>query len=181
MENLIAKAKSLNAEGVSCYAYTGSYHLPLKTFTKRIIDDVVYIEEIIGVGEIAISDHRGSQPTIEELTRLTSDARVGGILSKKASIVNVHVGRGKNFVGPLIEVVKKSDLPIAEFLPTHMNKGKESMFDEKGNFLKLDVVDVCTLFKEVKDCVIQEDIPLEEALKVITSNPANFLKVENKG
>ncbi len=38
-----------------------------------------------------------------------------------------------------------------------MNKGKESMFDEKGNFLKLDVADVCTLFKEVKDCVIQED------------------------
>jgi beta-aspartyl-dipeptidase (metallo-type) len=63
MQNLIAKAKSLNAEGVSCFAYTGSYHLPLKTFTKRIIDDIVFIEEIIGVGEIAISDHRGSQPT----------------------------------------------------------------------------------------------------------------------
>jgi len=115
------------------------------------------------------------------LTRLTSNARVGGILSKKAGIVNVHVGRGKNFVGLLIEVVKKSDLPIAQFLPTHMNKGKESKFDEKGNFLKLDVADVCTLFKEVKDCVIQEDTPLEEALKVITSNPANFLKLENKG
>jgi beta-aspartyl-dipeptidase (metallo-type) len=241
MENLIAKAKSLNVEGITCYAYTGSYHLPLKTFNKRIIDDIVFIEEIIGVGEIAISDHRGSQPTIEELTRLTSDARVGGILSKKAGIVNVHVGRGKNFVDPLIEVVKKSDLPIKQFLPTHMNKGKESIqickefielggrvdfttsssekkskddfskpskalktlldeevnienisfssdgqgslpkFDEKGNFLRLDVADVCTLFEEVRDCVIQENIPLEEALKVITSNPANFLKLENKG
>ena len=43
--------------------------------------DIVFIEEIIGVGEIAISDHRGSQPTIEELIRLTSDARVDSIKS----------------------------------------------------------------------------------------------------
>lgn len=241
MQNLIAKAKALKQEGISCYAYTGSYHLPIKTFSGRIIDDLVFIEEIIGVGEVAISDHRGSQPTLEELIRLTSEARIGGILSKKAGIVNIHVGRGEKLIQILIDVVENSELPITQFLPTHMNKGEKSLktckdfielggridfttssskkndkddpskpskalklllddganidnisfssdgqgslpqFDDKGNYLGLTVADVATLFEEVKDCVIQEDVPLEEALKVITSNPANFLKLENKG
>jgi beta-aspartyl-dipeptidase (metallo-type) len=60
-------------------------------------------------------------------------------------------------------------------------QGSLPQFDDKGNYLGLTVADVATLFEEVKDCVIQEDIPLEEALKVITINPANFLKLENKG
>jgi len=241
MQNLIAKAKALKQEGISCYAYTGSYHLPIKTFTGRIIDDLVFIEEIIGVGEVAISDHRGSQPTLEELIRLTSEARVGGILSKKAGIVNIHVGRGEKFIQILLDVVENSELPISQFLPTHMNKGEKALqtcknfieqggkvdfttssskkkdkddpskpskalkllledgvnidnisfssdgqgslpqFDDKGNYIGLTVADVATLFEEVKDCVLQENIPLEEALKVITINPANFLKLENKG
>lgn len=241
MSNLIAKAKALTEEGVSCYAYTGSYHLPLKTLTNRIIDDIVFINEVIGVGEIAISDHRGSQPTLEELIRITSEARVGGILSKKAGIVNVHVGRGKKLIQPLIEVVNNSDLPITQFLPTHMNKNEESIkacidfiklggridfttssstkldenniskpskalkilidegvnidnisfssdgqgsmphFDEKGNYLGLTVANVNTLYQEVKDSILKEQIPIEIALKVVTSNPATFLKFENKG
>ena len=32
--------------------------------------DIALIEEIIGVGEVAISDHRSSVPTIAELTKL---------------------------------------------------------------------------------------------------------------
>ncbi|MDO7976587.1 amidohydrolase family protein [Oceanotoga teriensis] len=62
MSNLIAKAKGLKEEGISCYIYTGSYQFPVKTLTQNIQDDIILIEEIIGVGELALSDHRSSHP-----------------------------------------------------------------------------------------------------------------------
>lgn len=53
------------------------------------------IDKIIGIGEIAVSDHRSSQPSFEEFARAVADARVGGMLSGKAGIINVHLGGGK--------------------------------------------------------------------------------------
>ena len=47
---------------------------------------------MIGIGESAVSDHRSSQPSFEEFTRAVADARVGGMLSGKAGIINVHLG-----------------------------------------------------------------------------------------
>ena len=37
------------------------------------------------------------------------------------------------------------------------------------------------LLKEVKECITRENIPLEIAIKSITSNPAKILKLDNKG
>ena len=51
---------------MSAYCYTGSYQIPVRTLTDSIVKDIMMIQEIIGTGEIAISDHRSSQPTFEE-------------------------------------------------------------------------------------------------------------------
>jgi len=40
---------------------------------------------------------------------------------------------------------------------------------------------VSTLFQEVRDAVISEEVPLETALRVITQNPASILKLTQKG
>ncbi len=95
MTALISKAKGLEAEGISTYVYEGSYRLPVKTVTDSIIKDFLTIDKIIGIGEIAVSDHRSSQPSFEEFARAAADARVGGMLSGKAGIINVHLGGGK--------------------------------------------------------------------------------------
>lgn len=92
MENLIAKAKQLKDEGVSCYIYTGSYDVPVRTFLADIRSDLLFIDEVIGVGEIAIADHRSSQPAFEEFVRIVADTRVGGMLSGKGGVVNIHMG-----------------------------------------------------------------------------------------
>jgi beta-aspartyl-dipeptidase (metallo-type) len=55
------------------------------------------------------------------------------------------------------------------------------LFDEQGVFKGLEVGKVSTLFKEVRDAVREEKIPLEIALKTITSNPARNLRLTNKG
>lgn len=69
MTALISKAKGLEAEGISTYVYEGSYRLPVKTVTDSIIKDFLTIDKIIGIGEIAVSDHRSSQPSFEEFAR----------------------------------------------------------------------------------------------------------------
>ncbi|PFP84227.1 beta-aspartyl-peptidase, partial [Bacillus cereus] len=92
MESLLAKARALEEEGVSCFIHTGSYQVPVKTLTGKIEDDIILIDKIIGVGEIAISDHRSSEPTFEEIVKVATAARNGGILSGKAGIIEVHVG-----------------------------------------------------------------------------------------
>lgn len=122
MTNLIAKAKALKEEGISCYAYTGSYQIPVKTLTGSIETDIMMIDEIIGVGEIAIADHRSSQPQAHELARLASQARVAGMLSGKAGVVNIHIGDSKTMLSLLQEVVRTNDLPVTQFYPTHINR-----------------------------------------------------------
>ena len=122
MTNLIAKAKGLKEEGVSAYILTGSYEVPVRTLTGKIVDDIILIEEIIGCGEIAVADHRSSHPTVDELLRVASDTRLGGILSGKAGIIGIHMGDSHEITDLLLEAIDKGAVPIKQFVPTHMNR-----------------------------------------------------------
>ncbi|WP_226643296.1 beta-aspartyl-peptidase [Mesobacillus subterraneus] len=122
MSNLIAKARGLEEEGITTYVQTGSYQVPVKTLTGKIEDDIILIDKIIGAGEIAIADHRSSQPTAEELAKIASAARIGGMLSGKSGIVNVHVGDSFDHLKLIEEVVENTDIPIRQFYPTHINR-----------------------------------------------------------
>lgn len=122
LENLYAKAKSLEEEGITTFIYTGSYRVPPVTFTGSIMKDLILIDKVVGVGKIALSDHRSSQPTIEEIKRLVADARVSGILSGKAGVVNIHMGDGEEGLDMLMEIVDTTEIPITQFYPTHVNR-----------------------------------------------------------
>ncbi|WP_088328980.1 beta-aspartyl-peptidase [Lacimicrobium sp. SS2-24] len=128
LPDLLAKARGLETEGLSVYCYTGSYQLPPRTITGNVTDDIVLIDKFIGIGEVAIADHRSSQPTARELMQIASDARVGGMLSGKAGIVSIHVGDSPSQLRLLHEVVEQSDLPASQFYPTHMNRN-QSLLD----------------------------------------------------
>lgn len=54
--SLIARLKALRSEGLSAWGYTGGYHVPPTTLTGSVRSDIVHVEELIGVGEVAISD-----------------------------------------------------------------------------------------------------------------------------
>ncbi|HDX9589344.1 TPA: beta-aspartyl-peptidase [Bacillus pseudomycoides] len=241
MESLLAKARALEEEGVTCYIHTGSYQVPVKTLTNRIEDDLILIDKIIGVGEIAISDHRSSEPTFEELVKIATAARNGGILSGKAGVLEVHVGDGEAKLSLLEEIIEKTEIPARHFHPTHINRNEELFkagitfarnggfvdlttstipqfleegevkcskglrmmlehqvpigsitfssdaqaslpyFDHNGDYKGLQVGKVSSLFNEVQDAVLEEKVSLEQAIQVITSNPANILKLKQKG
>lgn len=125
MESLVAKAYALREQGLSAWIYTGSYRVPPRTVTGDVMKDIMMIEPIIGAGELAVSDHRSSRPSLEELGRIASETRVAGLLSGKAGIVNLHIGDAPAGLGPLEELSAAGDLPRTQFLPTHCNRNPD--------------------------------------------------------
>lgn len=130
--NLVAKTKALREFGLSAYCLTGNYNYPSPTLTGSVMNDIVFVEEIIGV-KIAISDHRSSNMTKESLTKLASDARVAGMLSGKPGIVHLHTGTGKAELDMLFDIIEETEIPIWNFRPTHL-AGK---YDSAIRFAKL--------------------------------------------
>ena len=243
IDSLVAKIKGLREQGISAYAYTGSYQVPVRTLTGSITRDIMMVEEIIGTGEIAISDHRSSQPTYEEFLRLCADTRLGGLLAGKAGIINVHLGDSPRKMDMILRVIEETEIPSTQFLPTHVNRnaalfeeaveyaklggtvdftgnedidywetvcdevrvsrgikrmldegissdlftissdgqGSLPLFSPDGKFLGMGIGQSSCLLKEVRECVTKENIPLEAALKAITSNPARVLCLKGKG
>ncbi|BDU74053.1 beta-aspartyl-peptidase [Mesoterricola silvestris] len=129
MAGLLAKAQGLEAEGITTFALTGHYAVPVHTLTGSIEGDLLCIEKILGVGEVAMSDHRSSQPTFEDFARLAGETRRGGILSGKAGVVNIHLGDGRRGLEYLRRLLLETEVPARQFLPTHINRNP-TLFEE---------------------------------------------------
>lgn len=242
MASLLAKARGLEEEGITTYIYSGSYQVPVRTLTDNLVDDLILIDKVVGCGEIAISDHRSSQPTKEEFAKIVGDTRVGGILSGKAGLVNIHMGDGKRMLSYLRYVVEETEIPPSNMLPTHINRserllkdgidyaktlggyvdlttssdpdyleedevkastglkrmldegvpesqitfssdgqGSMPIFNKNGEFVGLGVGKVTSLYREVRDAVLMDHVEITQALKPVTTNPADLLKLTNKG
>jgi len=135
MFELLAKARALETEGISSYIFTGAYEIPTRTITGNIRSDLVLIDKVLGAGEIAISDHRSAQPTLEMIIDLAAETRIGGLIGNKPGIVHIHVGEGKRGLSILFDVIAQSDIPIKQFVPTHINR-LAGLFQEAVAFLK---------------------------------------------
>jgi beta-aspartyl-dipeptidase (metallo-type) len=189
---------------------------------------------------VAISDHRSSVPSTDELIRIAAHARVAGMISGKAGIVNLHLGDARDPFRPIYKAVEASELNFRQFFPTHINRNEYIFEDAKtyglegyvdittsgypyypdeeikpsialrllleagvpedhitftsdacgslpgfdpvtGELVKLETGLPVSNLRELRDAVLIENIPLETALKVLTSNPAKILKLRNKG
>lgn len=241
MRGLVAKVKALKEEGITAYCLTGSYEVPVNTMTESIKGDIMLVDEVIGVGEIALSDNRSSQPRVDQFINLVAESRVGGLLANKSGIVNVHLGGGARRLNYLFEMLDESEIPATQLLPTHMcrtselleagiewtkrggyidlttssdpdhleegeviaskalkyaldrkvpieqitftsdGNGSMPLFDESGKLKGLGICSVESLYREVKKAIIEENIKIEDAIKVITSNIAHILKFKHKG
>ena len=126
---LVAQTRALREEGLGAWCHTGGYHFPPVTLTGSVRDDIVFIDPVIGVGEVAISDHRSSQPTLDELLRLASDTHVAGMISGKAGILHLHLGDGERGLDLIRQALEVSELPARVFNPTHVNRRK-ALFEE---------------------------------------------------
>lgn len=122
LESLLAKARGIQTEGVTARITTGGYAVPTPTLTDSVISDLTLIEDVVGVGEVAISDHRSSVPTQAELSRLAAEAHVGALYGDKTGAIIFHVGEGKGGLQPLRQLLQETDVPVSQLLPTHINR-----------------------------------------------------------
>lgn len=129
LENLLFKARALDDEGITAYILTGSYTTPPVTLTGDVERDITLIDKIIGV-KTAVSDHRSSNPTAESLIELGTLSRRAGLLSNKAGLVVIHMGIGKKGLQPLFDAIENSDIPVGNFLPTHINLRSHKLLDD---------------------------------------------------
>jgi len=129
--DLVATAYGLREEGLSAWCYTGSYAVPPPTLTGSVKDDIVFVDPILGVGELALSDHRSSQPTLDELLRVASDAYVAGLTAKKAGLVHLHLGDGARGLDLVRRALAVAEIPARVWHPTHLNRNPDLWAETK--------------------------------------------------
>jgi beta-aspartyl-dipeptidase (metallo-type) len=146
MPGLLAKAKAFNEEGITAYIYSGGYNVPPVTLTGSVRTDMLLVPEVIGAGEVAISDARSTEPTDGELARLVRDAYVGGLLTGKSGVTHFHVGSGKKRLRSVTNLLDEYDIEPCSLYPTHMDRSEELMLEaielsHRGVTVDIDTVD----------------------------------------
>jgi beta-aspartyl-dipeptidase (metallo-type) len=129
MAGLLARAKALKEEGLTAFIWSGGYNVPPTTITDSIRDDIMFIAEVIGAGEIAISDRRSTDPTTQELARVVNDAYVGGMLSKKAGVTHFHVGETEGRLKLLHQLLNDYHAPPDCVYPSHVERTRKLLKD----------------------------------------------------
>ena len=128
LENLLFKCCALEQYGLTAKMLTGNYRYPSPTLTGDVARDIALIDRIIGV-KIAVSDHRSSNISGEELARLATEVRVSSMLAGKAGLVVMHMGGGEQRMAPLFWALEHSDVPPETFLPTHCCRSPQLISD----------------------------------------------------
>ncbi|QPL45441.1 beta-aspartyl-peptidase [Halomonas sp. A40-4] len=149
--DLLAKVRGLRADGISAYMYTGAYRVPPPTLTGDLQRDLAWIPEVIGLGEIAISDHRSSQPRQDEIERIVSDTRVGAMLAGKRGICHFHLGDGKRGLEPLRRLLTETEIPADQIIPTHVNRHPALLEEAAAYALAFSACVDVTAFEEPGD------------------------------
>jgi beta-aspartyl-dipeptidase (metallo-type) len=144
LPGLLARVKGLNEEGLTAFQYTGHYGVPPVTFTGAVRDDLLFISEVLGVGEIAISDERAPQPSPAELARVVIDAKVGGMLSGKAGVTHFHVGDQPERLAPLRALLDYFHISPELLYPSHIHRTEELLAEaaelsQRGCCVDMDV------------------------------------------
>jgi beta-aspartyl-dipeptidase (metallo-type) len=145
MATLIGKAKGLREEGISAHVYSGGYDVPPVTLLGSVRKDMIFVDEVIGAGEIAIGDRRATQPAPAELARIVADAYVGGLLTGKAGVTHFHVGDGRARLAPLRALLDEHDIDARCVYASHVERTPELLAEAatitaRGVYVDIDTV-----------------------------------------
>jgi len=132
---LVAKTKGLREDGLSAYCLTGAtLEHPIPTLTGKIRTDLAFISEIIGVGEISISELGNGYDSYGSGSQYVAEAAVAGLLagrlSRKSGYLCLQVPPYLSQVlKPMFEIIARTGIPITQFVPSHVNQTDGYMAD----------------------------------------------------
>ena len=146
ISGLLARVKSLNELGLTAKMWTGGYNIPPTTILDSVRQDMMFIDEVVGAGEIAISDERGLNQSAQELAKVVRDTHVGGLLSGKSGLSHFHVGEEESRLEPLRQIISEFAVQPEWLYPTHVHRSKALMREaielaNGGSFVDMDVVE----------------------------------------
>jgi beta-aspartyl-dipeptidase (metallo-type) len=204
IEGLLGRVKALNEVGPTTKMWSGGYNVPPTTLLHSVRQDMMFVDEVIGVGEIAVSDERGLNQSSQELAKVVRDTHVGGLLSGKAGL------------RPLREIVDEFQCKCEWLYPTHVQRNEKLLREaidlaNGGSFVDMDVVnedldkwlrfyienggplDKLTVSSDMDSStpelfhdqfcglVVRHGFSLDQILPLFTSNTARALKLSKKG
>ena len=146
---LLARVKALEEEGLSAWLWTGGYNVPPTTVMGSIREDMLFVDEVVGAGEVAISDERGLNQSSQELAKLVRDTHVGGLLSGKAGITHLHVGEEETRLDPLRDIIEDFQIKPEWLYPTHVQRNAR---------LLREAIDLANAGAHVDIDVVNEDL-----------------------
>jgi len=197
-QTLVTQAYGLREQGLSAWCFTGGYHLPLMTLTGSARSDIVNLEPVIGIGELAISDHRSSQPTLDEILRLASEAQVAGLnrnkpLFEEACTLVAEQGCCIDLTAfPASDdepgwsaaeaVLRYRQAGLAEDKLTISSDGGGCLpsFNSAGEVESMDIGSSRTLLETMRQ-LAGEGLSLDQILPYFTRNVAQLMRLPGKG
>ncbi len=146
LPGLLAKVKGLEEEGLNAFMWTGGYNVPPTSIMQNVRDDVMFLDEVIGVGEVAISDLRSMDPDPRELAKVATHSYVGGMLARKAGLTHFHVGEGRGRLAPLRELIEEYEVEPEWLYVTHIERSEALMREaiqlaDRGAAVDIDTVE----------------------------------------
>lgn len=172
LTSLVGRARQFEADGITCYIYTGNFRVPPPTITGSVTDDMVLVDRVIGTGEVAIADARSMEPSLRELARIVTDTMLGGLLTGKAGVTHFHTGPARSKLSILHSLLDEHEIPPEHVYPTHINRSKELLQDAAALAKRGCYVDIDTT---------EEDLGLFVKDYLESGGPSNRLTVSSDG
>lgn len=141
VDNVLAKACSLEEEGLSTFIMTGGYPLPSPTLTGSVQRDFACVHKVRGA-KVAIADHRVAPVTAQQLAALATDARVGGMLRGIVGMLVIHIGASAEGLSRIFEALEQCPYLGRHIIATHINRSplafsQSEELARKGGFMDI--------------------------------------------
>jgi beta-aspartyl-dipeptidase (metallo-type) len=167
---LLARVKALTEEGIAAWMWTGGYNVPPTTVMQSVREDMLFVDEVVGAGEIAISDDRSIDNVPQELAKLVRDTHVGGLLSGKAGLTHLHVGEDETRLQPLRDIIEDFHVKPEWLYPTHVQRNEK---------LLREAIDLANAGAQVDFDTVNEDLAKWIRFYIDNGGPLDRLTVSS--
>jgi len=149
LAGLLGHARGLEEDGLTTFIYSGATtEHPAVTLTGRIRTDMIYVDKVVGVGELSLSELGPDYPSCgggsAYVARAAAEALMAGQLAGKAGIVCLQIPM--DGLQSLFELLDRTKLPPEQFVPSSAN-AEELFFRQAIEFAKRGgVVDISSSY-----------------------------------
>lgn len=115
------------------------------------------------------------------LAQAVEFGKAGGYVDVTTSVSPELGMRSSVKASEAVKHLVKEGVPVDRITMSSDGNGSLPVFDERGNLVKLDIARPQTLYREFVDLVLLERVSLEDAVRVVSTNVADHLRLRNKG